>query len=180
MVVGPLLPGMKTRALIQESFTTTSHDVRLYTDASSTFAFGAIYGRRWLQHAWTPSQRNKMSIDCMELFAIVAAVMTFGREWEGKRIVIMTDNLPITQIWQSGSTPTKTLMLLIRRLYLFAAQNGFSIALKHIFGKYNRIADAISQFQMATFRRLVPDSETLPKPLAPSVMETLEQVTKIC
>ena len=174
-----LLPQLKTHSLIPECHLTTSDDLKLFTDASSKIAFGAIFGCRWIQHRWTESERANMSIDVMELFAIVAAILTFGHEWEGKRIVVMTDNLPITQLWESGSSPTKALMFLIRRLYLVAAKNGFSVALKHIFGKTNCVADAISRFQMPRFRHLVPEADAFPTTLPRAVTETLVDVIRV-
>ena len=60
-------------------------------------------------------------IDFKELFTIVTATKTWGNQWAGKRIVFLTDNLPITQIWQAGSTKSHELMKLIGNLYLTAA-----------------------------------------------------------
>ena len=147
---GDFLPQMKSRTLIPDSRNILSTDLRLYTDASFK-GFGAIFGKAWIQHAWTPLEEG-LSIDFYELFAITAAVFTWGNAWEGKRIVFITDNLPITCIWHSGTSKATNLMILIRKMYLFAAVKGFSIALKHIPGSTNSIADAISRFQDHRFR----------------------------
>ena len=89
--------------------------------------FGAIYGDSWIQGPWGINLLS-MSIDFKELYAIIMAVLTWGVNWEGKRIVFITDNLPITQIWHSVTSKSKGIMVLIRKLYLFAARFGFSVS----------------------------------------------------
>ena len=139
-----------------------SDTMMLYTDASK-LGLGGIYNKAWIQSSWPPSWADA-DIDCRELFAILAAVFTWGNSWGGKRVVIVTDNKPITQIWQSTSTPTPALMALVRKLFMFAAFHHFSIAFKHVYGTYNPIADALSRFQMRRFHHLMPDAE--PRPTA--------------
>ena len=153
------LPTWAQRSIIPETYHVTSSDLKLFTDASSV-GFGAIYGNAWIQAKWDEYSVG-YSIDFKELFAIVAAVMTWGFSWEGKRIVFVTDNLPITQIWQVGTTPSRNLMVLVRKLYLLAAQFGFSVSLKHILGIHNPIADSLSRFQEPRFRDLAPEADIL-------------------
>ena len=139
------LPTWNQKSLIPESFQITSTDIQLFTDASSA-GFGAIYGKAWIQGTWD-GVAQKYSIDFKELFAIVAAVFTWGSQWEGKRIVFVTDNLPITQIWHKGTSRSSEIMVLVRKLYLVAAQCGFSVSLTHILGIYNLVADAFPVFR---------------------------------
>ena len=140
-------------------------DLKLFSDASDV-GFGAIYGTSWIQGSWIRWD-IRPSIDYRELFAIVAAAHTWGHEWSGKRIVFVTDNLPITQIWDRGSTPSPDIMTLIRALFLKAAKSGFSVSLKHIAGVSNPIADALSRFQDVLFRQLLPDAEPSPTAIPP-------------
>ena len=86
----------------------------------------------------------------------------WGHKWEGKRIVFVTDNLPITQIWVTGTSQATEMMSLVRSLFLIAANKSFSVSLKHILGVYNPIADAISRFQEGRFRQLMPLADHLP------------------
>ena len=137
-----------------------SDTLKLYTDASGR-GLGGVYNKAWIQAPW-PQSWADVDIDCKELFAIVAAVYTWGKAWAGKRIVMITDNKPITQIWQTGNSPTPALMTLVRKLFLFAAKHHFSIAFKHIYGNHNPIADALSRFQMRRFEHLMPDAEPHP------------------
>ena len=138
-----------------------STDLMLFTDAAKFKGFGAICGSRWIQSRW-PSELYHEDIDFKELFAIWAAARTWGHEWASRRVVFVTDNKPITQIWQSGTTPSARLMVLVRKLYLHAAVSHFTVSFKHIFTHHNPIADALSRFQMDRFRQLQPDADRNP------------------
>ena len=63
--------------------------------------------------------------------------------------------------------------MLVRKLYLFAAQFGFSVSLKHILGIYNPIADSISRFQVDKFKELAPHAEETQTQIPQSVIEVL-------
>ena len=171
------LPTWKQSSLIPQSLQILSTDLKVFTDASLA-GFGAIRDKSWLQHRWV-GQEVGLSIDFYELFAILAAVYVWGQEWEGKRVVIVTDNLPVTQIWQSGTTKAKNMMFLIRKLFLIAAKKGFSLSMKHIPGESNCIADALSRFQVARFRQLVPDADVRHTELTPEVTRILATATII-
>ena len=165
-----LLHSWNRTSIIPTSFRILSTDLLLYTDAAKTIGFGATYGKSWIQAAWPPSWMD-LDIDFKELFAIVAATLTWGRQWNGKRIVFVTDNKPITQIWAKGSTPSPLLMSLVRKLFIFAALNNFLVSFKHISGKRNPVADALSRFQVSRFRQLMPDAQEQPTAIPETVWE---------
>ncbi|KAK3108814.1 hypothetical protein FSP39_016270 [Pinctada imbricata] len=50
----------------------------------------------------------------------------------------------------------------MRRLTLLAAQHQFTILSKHVPGKLNSIADALSRLQVQKFRRLMPQACPIP------------------
>ena len=140
-----------------------STDMKLFTDSSDK-GFGATYGHSWFLGPWSQQQLDQC-INYRELYAILAATLTWGHKWAGKRIVFITDNKPITQVWDKGTSPSQSIMSLIRPLYMFAALNGFSISFKHIFGFLNVAAHALSRFQMDEFRNAMPYAERLPTKL---------------
>ena len=159
------LPTWSKSSLIPQSREIYNSDLMLFSDASD-LGFGAIYGTAWIQDSWS-RWKVRPSIDYRELFAIVAAAETWGHNWEGKRIVFVTDNQPITQIWDKGSTPTPDIMSLVRILFLSAAKRGYSVSLKFISGSSNKTADVLSRFQDREFRQLLPDADASPT-LVPS------------
>ena len=161
------LPHWTATTMIPPSLTIESSDMQLHTDASN-IGYGAVFGHNWIQGSWSPIQLAR-SISYKELYAIVAASLTWGHLWTGKRVVFITDNKPITQVWDSGTSRCPDIMSLIRPLYLHAASNGFCISFKHIFGLSNPIADALSRFQMPKFRSLLPSASTAPTTIPAAV-----------
>ena len=163
------LPNWSESTIIPETYAILSSDIRLFTDASK-MGLGAIYGKRWIQARWPPSMAalntgSAIDIDYLELFAIFAACATWGHIWAGKRIIISTDNKPITDVWQAGTSKSPRIMNLVRKTFLEAANHQFSLSLKFIPGKVNTVADNISRFQVAMFKMEVPDAEPEPTPL---------------
>ena len=165
-----LLHSWNQSSIIPETFRILSTDLKLFTDAAKLKGLGAVMGTAWIMAAWSPHWTH-VDIDFKELFAIVVAAMTWGHAWAGKRIVFVTDNKPITQIWASGQTPSHNLMLLIRKLFIFAASNQFLVSFKHISGIHNQAADALSRFQVSRFRQLVPDADEQPTAIPENVWE---------
>ena len=168
------LPAWSQSTIIPQNYTTYPSDLRLSSDACD-IGFGAIYGYSWIQGKFS-NQTLYHSIDFKELFAIVAAVSTWGYAWTGKRIVFYTDNKPITDIWQSGSTPSPDIMCLARKLYLLAAEYQFCISLKHISGTHNEIADAISRFQMSRLQKLCPGADHHSTDIPSEIWQLLETI----
>lgn len=165
------LPTWNKSSIIPDPFTILSSDIQLHTDASN-IGLGAIYQNAWIQSSW-PEKYTKppYDIDFKELFTIVIATKTWGYQWAGKRIVFLTDNLPITQVWQAGSTKSHELMKLVRNLYLTAARLQCFISFKHVYGVNNPIADSISRFQDSKFREMAPFADLHPTPLPPNAWE---------
>lgn len=154
-------------------------DLLLFTDAALRIGFGAILGNSWIQSRWITDATAGEDINFQELFAIMAATYTWGSQWAGKRIVFVTDNQSITQIWSSGTTSVPTLMSLVRKVFMFAALNDFSISLKHIHGHSNAAADALSRFQMERFRGLMPDADQNPTPIPVTVWDVDTRVNRL-
>ena len=157
------LKHLNRRTLIPEPFLTNAEHIQLFTDASALIGFGAIYNHEWIQAKWSENTTSLLpDIADKELFAIIAACATWGKHWKGKRIVIGTDNEAITSVWDKGGSKSKTLMALTRKLYSLCAEHQFTVLLKHIPGKYNPIADALSRFQMEKFQQLLPEADKQP------------------
>ena len=130
---------------------------------------GAVFNQEWLQERW-PKHIAEKSINYKELFALWAACCTWGHHWSKRRVLFITDNKPITELWQSGSSSSPDLMNLLRSMYSKAVECQFSISLKHILGHFNMAADALSRFKMDKFFEAAPDSQLHPTPPIPVVV----------
>ena len=64
--------------MIPQTLAIRSTDLRLFSDACK-LGMGDTYGTAWIQAAWTPEKLVE-SIDYRELFAIVAAALTWGHQ----------------------------------------------------------------------------------------------------
>ena len=155
------LPAWNGVAMFLEAEWTDAEALQLFTDASRRWGYGAYFAGDWLRGDWSPSQRSK-SIQWQELFAIVAAVTTWGSRLQGRRIRISCDNKAIVQAWQRKSGKHPDIVDLLRRLFLTAARQNFTIKLCHIPGKYNCIADALSRNQLTRFFHLAPQASPVP------------------
>ena len=141
--------------------------LHLFTDASLV-GIGGLYGARWFSAALPPRLRST-PIHVLELFAILASVLLWGPAWRDRHIVFHTDNLAITQVWQSGSSRDPAVMRLVRRLFFFAAQHNIALSFRHIPGSSNVLADLLSRLQVPEFHRRAPWAHPIESQLPPAV-----------
>ena len=161
------LPAWNGVAFFLEPTWSAAADMDLYTDASRAIGYGAFFAGRWLQHRWQRHQSQR-SIAWMELFAIVAAASTWAPQLHLKRIRFHCDNRSVCDIWLRSRTKCPDLMALVRTLFAIAARHNFHVIVSHIPGTDNAIADSLSRFQMARFRRLAPTADDTPSPVPES------------
>ena len=143
----------------------------LYTDTSSSEGCGAYYRGVWIFYAWEPHQ-HLQSIQWKEVFAIVAATLTWGQQWQGKGVKFMCNNQAIVLAWQGQRSRDSHIMKLMHTLFMFAAQHNFTIAMQHIPGHTNLLADAISRRQFTKFLSLAPQAQQQPTQI-PGMLDTL-------
>lgn len=168
------LPSWNGKTFFLEQKTTAAPDLSLYTDASSTYGCGGYFQGAWFHYSWQPHQQlsNATSIQWQELFAIVAATLTWGDLWSRKRIRFYCDNQAIVKAWEGQSSKHPKLMSLMRLLFLTAARSNFTVTLKHIAGKSNELADALSRKQFNRFFTLAPQANHFPTP-TPGILRQL-------
>ena len=140
------LPSWNGTAAFLDPETTDTNDLELFTDASGSLGFGAYFRGSWFHYSWQPHQKL-FSIQWQELFAIVAAALTWGNKWQKKCIQFNCDNQAIVLAWQGKSSKDQQIMCLLRKLFLTAAQHNFTVFLRHLPGRHNAIADALSRRQ---------------------------------
>ena len=99
----------------------SSSAMQLFTDASF-LGFGAAYKSSWFSCPW-PSRVPSTDINYLELFAVAAALFTWGSEWRNQQILFGTDNASIVAIWSKGSCKDKDIMRLVRALFFFCTKH---------------------------------------------------------
>ena len=158
------LPTWNGKAFFIDPASVNACHLELYTDASGTHGCGAYYQGQWFHHEWQPHQKLSIhiSIQWQELFAILAAALTWGHNWLGKRVQFNCDNMSVVHAWTGKKSKQPRIMALLRHLFLVAAKNNFSVSLKHVPGIKNPIADAISRKQFTRLFSLAPQANRSP------------------
>ena len=105
------------------------------------------------------SSFQNVSIQWQELFAIVAAALTWGHTWRQKCIRFYCDNLVIVNSWEGKSSKHPRIMSLLHTLILTAAKDNFIVSLKYLPGKVNEIVDALSRKQFICFFHFAPQAQ---------------------
>ena len=132
----------------------------LYTDASGGLGFGAYFEGHWTMGPWPEKiQSSKIDIMYKELFPIVLSLLLWGESFKNSRVVFHCDNAAVVAIVNKQSTPHKLSMGLLRLLVYFCLINNIVFRAKHIPGKSNGIADALSRFQLKRFKILAPQAD---------------------
>ena len=76
---------------------------------------------------------------------MVAAAAVWGREWSGSVVLLESDNSTVVAAVNSETSRDATLMPLLRSLQFIKAALSFSLRARHLPGKLNRVADALSR-----------------------------------
>ena len=132
----------------------SSDCVTLYSDAS-LHGFAAIFGKRWLQGCF-PCNSANMNIAVKELLPIVLAMQLWGSLMANSRILFICDNMSIVAVINSHTSKDAHIMRLLRQLAVATMLHNIHFASKHIPGKRNSTADALSRFQYDVARRGAP------------------------
>ncbi len=118
--------------------------VTLYSDASN-ISWGAHSEDFQASGTWTVEEKA-LSINALELLAVIRALQTDPSCWRGLRILAALDNTStVAYINHQGGTHSMTLMDLTYNLYEVVRELGASIRARHIPGRLNRTADLLSR-----------------------------------
>ena len=164
------LPTWPGTSLFLQSDWTPAPDMELFTDASNV-GYGAYWAGQWFNDHWSAEQ-TRYTIAWKELYAILVACSTWGSRWSRRRVLFHCDNAAVVAIWGKGSGRCPHLMSLVRHLFLMAARGNFHVAISHIPGVQNQIADNLSRFSMQAFRQAAPAAAPLPATILTPALKT--------
>ena len=85
----------------------TTPTLLLYTDASGTIGFGAIFRTHWTYGTW-PERISAFHITFKELFPIVLSVEVWGPLLRNKCIVLHTDSMAVVHVLNSQTSKIQT------------------------------------------------------------------------
>ena len=134
----------------------SSTHLHLYTDASGSLGYGAVFGRKWLYGPW-PANWTSKNIIVLEMFPIVISMILWAAELADKCITFHTDNQALSEVINKKSTKDKELLVLLRALVLSCLTHNILFKAVHIPGVLNTKADALSRLQVTKFKSLATD-----------------------
>ena len=103
-------------SMFHDDVITTSDDLCLYTDASSTVWFSAYYKQSWFCEKWPDEVQSDSSMSFRELWPIVCATIVWSKQWAQKRLVFHCDNIGTVYILNSGHSKCLKIMSVMRTL----------------------------------------------------------------
>ena len=107
------------------------------------------------------------SIDCLELYALLAGVVTWVPHLTNCTELFHFDNTPTVHALINKSSDSCQMMILLQFLTLFCMLNNITITAKHISGKANLMCNYLNQFKLQDFHWIKP-VDTQPLSTAPS------------
>ena len=110
-------PSVYSQGFIDFTRTLTADKVRLTSDASKAvhLGFGCISEKSWMYSAWPVDYIKKYnpSIEYLELYALVAAILAWGDRYANRRITISCDNQSVVSMVNKTTSSCKNCMCLI-------------------------------------------------------------------
>ena len=146
--------------------------VTVLSDASGRWGCAAFCGSDWFQFPWQ-GRWEEVHITIKELLPIVVAGAIWGSRWSGLRIQCLCDNAAVVPILNSGSSKHPLAMHLMRSLFFISAHFKFTLVARHIPGRHNQAADALSRDNQECFFSLVPQANVHPTPIPPGLLGLL-------
>ena len=148
-------PTVFSRPFLDFSKTLVADEIDMYSDASGRIGLGAVCGCNWMTQTWPKEflDKNKPSIEYLELYAVVAGVLRWIYQFKNRRIILFCDNKSVVDMINQTTTSCKNCMVLIRILVLKGLLENVRIFARHIEGKKNVLSDNLSRDRIDLFKR---------------------------
>ena len=155
----------------------TSEILNFYSDASVSRIhgrMGAVFNDHWISHHYGTCliDTYKSSIEFLELFALVAGVLTWSESLQHLRITIFCDNQSVRDIIYGDTSRFKVSMKLVRLLILDNLKYNRRVSVKYVKSQDNYLADPLSrgnfqQFWKLALKTMLPNPDKIPAYLFP-------------
>ena len=130
------------------------------SDASRNglLGFGAVFNKHWTYEQWEPGfiANCDPSIEYLELFGVVAALLTWGHELKDRRIILFCDNMSVVGMINLSTSSCKNCMFLLRLMILNNLVFNRMVFARHISSRDNYLSNALSRLQLKCFWSLAP------------------------
>ena len=154
-------PSVYSRSFIDFSNTLCAHEIYMYTDASRNFKLGAggVCQRSWFMIQWDPvfMEQHQPSIEYLELYAVVVAVVNWIYRFKNQRIILFCDNISVVYMINRNTSSCKQCLALIRILVLESMLQNVRVFARYVNTKRNTEADLLSRLRIKRFRQITGD-----------------------
>ena len=137
---------------------TSAEDLDMYSDATKSWkrGVGAYCKKEWVAAKWSKKFINECdpSIEFLELYGVVTAVLLWIKDYPNRRVCLFTDNQSVKNIVNNNSSGCKSCMVLIRLMVLECLIHNVRVFAKYVPTDENGKADALSRLDLDRFRRL--------------------------
>ena len=135
--------------------------LQLYTDASGSMGYGAVFQQSWFYGEWDENWEY-INIKVKELYPIVLALELWGNKLQNKSVMFNCDNEALVFVLNKQSSKDPQIMYLVRRLVLLSLSFDILFKSTHLPGRCNVLSDALSRLQVSKFRSMLPEADILP------------------
>ena len=156
------------RGLLSYGPSLSSLDLHMHSDSSLT-GYGATLGTRFIEGMFPPSWEG-LDIQTLELYPVLALILSFSPYLAGKSIVMHVDNLGLVHMLNKQTSRSKSVMALLRPLVLCFLTNNIKFKAVHIRGSLNILCDLISRQQASPEVLRFYGMDETPTPLAPNIL----------
>ena len=135
----------------------TSETLFFYTDASSSKGCGGVCQQDWYMMDWQDEiieQEIKLSINYLELYALLVAVDCWIDRFANKRVMIFCDNQSVMHMVNNTTSSCINCMVLIRMLVLLLLKNNVHLTVRYVRSSKNCYADLLSRLKYKEFLQL--------------------------
>ena len=147
------------RPMIDLEVTFNAKQLDFYSDTSAAeiLGFGAVFEDMWIFVQWEKGyirQKPTPSIEYLELYALTAAVLTWGNLLQNRRITIFCDNMAVVAMVNNSTSSCKNCMYLLRLLIMDNLIRNRRIFAKYVRSQDNEMANTLSRLQFHRFQQL--------------------------
>lgn len=148
----------------------------MYTDSAggSSGGYGIYFGGKWAQGNWPSTWVDAgltRDLTFLELFPVVAALITWEKQFQNKKLLFHIDNQAVVQIINTKTSKSDKVMKLVRHMVLTNLCNNTLIKAVYIASESNKVADSLSRSQWGKFRRLAPEADQWPTKISPVIWD---------
>ena len=152
-------PSIFCRPFLHYDETVTSEELFFYTDASGKYGMGGVCEVNWMIMKWDPIfiKENNPSIQYLEMYALLAAVLAWTHRYKNKNLTIFCDNQNVCRAVRDSSTSCKNCMILIRILVLHCVTLNINLTAKYVKSAKNDLVDTLSRGKIKLFKKLADE-----------------------